>query len=59
MSLLARRMSAFGGKADIEPLITNLDLWVHHLPPGGTKIICTNENRQRGPDFLSLNVHIF
>ena len=28
-------MSAFGGKADIEPLLTNLDLWVHGLPPGG------------------------
>ena len=44
---------------DIDQVLTNLDLWGKRPTPGGTKIICTNENRHRGPDFLSLNVHIF
>jgi hypothetical protein len=29
------------------------------LPRGATKIICTNENRQRRAGFLLLNVQIF
>ena len=30
-------MSAFGGKADIDEVLTNLDLWADDLPPGGNQ----------------------
>ena len=55
----AMHMSASGGKADIDQVLTNLDLWVNDPPQGGTKIICTNENRQRRAGLLLLNVQIF
>ena len=59
-SWLHRTLSAFGGKADVEPLLTNLDLWAHDLPPpgGGPKLFCTHEKRQRRAGLLLLNVQI-